>query len=93
VIQTILNVIDHGMDAQAAVEAPRIHYEEGIVEAEPGVDPQPLDALEGDGWEVHRWREKNLYFGGAQAVARDRDTGELTGGGDPRRGGAALTVD
>ena len=93
VIQTVLNVIDHGMEAQAAVEAPRLHYEEGIVEAEPGVDPAALDALEADGWEVHRWREKNLYFGGAQAVARDRETGALSGGGDPRRGGAALTVD
>jgi gamma-glutamyltranspeptidase/glutathione hydrolase len=93
VLQTMLNVIDQGMEAQAAVEHSRIHYEEGIVEAEPGVDPDALDALERDGWTVHRWREKNLYFGGAQAVARDRDTGALSGGGDPRRGGAAVTVD
>ena len=93
VIQTILNVIDHGMEAQAAVEAPRLHYEDGVVEAEPGVDPQALDALEADGWKVSRWREKNLYFGGAQAVARDRETGALSGGGDPRRGGAAVTAD
>ena len=93
VIQTVLNVIDHGMEAQDAVEAPRLHYENGIVEAEPGVDPAALDALGADGWEVHRWREKNLYFGGAQAVARDPETGALTGGGDPRRGGVAVTVD
>jgi gamma-glutamyltranspeptidase/glutathione hydrolase len=93
VLQTVLNVIDHGMAAQEAVEAPRIHYENSVVEAEPGVDPEALDALERDGWKVNRWREKNLYFGGAQAVARDRATGELSGGGDPRRGGAAVTVD
>jgi gamma-glutamyltranspeptidase/glutathione hydrolase len=30
----------------------------------------------------------NLFFGGVQAVARDPRTGELSGGGDPRRGGA-----
>jgi gamma-glutamyltranspeptidase/glutathione hydrolase len=30
----------------------------------------------------------NLYFGGVQAVARDPASGELSGGGDPRRGGA-----
>jgi gamma-glutamyltranspeptidase/glutathione hydrolase len=93
VLQSMLNVIDHGMEAQQAVEAPRIHYEEGVVEAEPGVDPDALEALERDGWTVHRWREKNLYFGGAQAVARDRETGALSGGGDPRRGGAAVLVD
>jgi gamma-glutamyltranspeptidase / glutathione hydrolase len=69
-----------------------VHFEGGVVEAEPGVDEQALDALERDGWKVQRWRERNLYFGGAQAVARDPDTGELTGGGDPRRGGVAVTV-
>jgi gamma-glutamyltranspeptidase/glutathione hydrolase len=93
VLQTMLNVIDHGLEAQAAVERPRIHFEDGVVEAEPGVDPAALEALERDGWPVHRWRERNLYFGGAQAVARDRETGALSGGGDPRRGGDALTVD
>jgi gamma-glutamyltranspeptidase/glutathione hydrolase len=30
----------------------------------------------------------NLFFGGVQAVARDPASGVLTGGGDPRRGGA-----
>src|SRR5829696_5263435 len=93
ILQSILNVIDEGMEAQAAVERPRIHFEDGVVEAEPGVDPDALAALERDGWRVQRWREKNLYFGGAQAVKRDPDTGELSGGGDPRRGGVAVLAD
>jgi gamma-glutamyltranspeptidase/glutathione hydrolase len=38
---------------------------------------------------VRRWSETNLYFGGVQAVASDPETGALTGGGDPRRGGVA----
>jgi gamma-glutamyltranspeptidase/glutathione hydrolase len=92
VLQTVLNVVDHGMPAQAAVEHPRVHFEDGAVEAEPGVDPDALEALERSGWRVQRWAEQNLYFGGAQAVARDRATGELSGGGDPRRGGAAVLV-
>jgi gamma-glutamyltranspeptidase/glutathione hydrolase len=93
VLQTVLGVVDGGLGAQAAVEAPRVHLEERVVEAEPGVDPEALDSLERDGWKVHRWTERNLYFGGAQAVARDRQSGELSGGGDPRRGGAALIVE
>jgi gamma-glutamyltranspeptidase/glutathione hydrolase len=93
VLQTILNVIDGGLGAQDAVEAPRVHFENGVVEAEPGVDPEALAVLERDGWKVQRWSERNLFFGGAQAVARDPETGELTGGGDPRRGGAAVPVD
>ena len=62
------------------------------MEAEPGVDPAQLGALERD-WQVRRFAERSLYFGGVQAVARDPETGELSGGGDPRRGGAAVVVD
>jgi gamma-glutamyltranspeptidase/glutathione hydrolase len=93
ILQTILGVIDEGLGAQEAVERPRVHYEGGVVEAEPGVDEQALAALERDGWKVQRWRERNLYFGGVQAAARDRETGELSGGGDPRRGGVAITLE
>ena len=92
ILQTILNVVDFSLGAAEAVALPRLHLEGGVVEAEPGVDPRALEALERDGWEVQRWSERNLYFGGVQAVARDPQTGELSGGGDPRRGGAALVV-
>ena len=47
-----------------------------------------LDDLERRGVPVVRWKRQNLYFGGVQAVARDPAGGELSGGGDPRRGGA-----
>jgi gamma-glutamyltranspeptidase/glutathione hydrolase len=93
ILQTILAVVDDGLGAQDAVEGPRVHFEGGVVEAEPGVDESGLIALERDGWKVQRWRERNLYFGGAQAVARDPASGSLSGGGDPRRGGAAITVE
>jgi len=90
ILQTILAIVDGGLHAEEAVRTPRVHYENGVVEAEPGIDPAALDQLENAGWKVHRFREKNLYFGGVQAVARDPETGELSGGGDPRRGGAAV---
>jgi gamma-glutamyltranspeptidase/glutathione hydrolase len=92
ILQTILGVVDGGLPAREAVEKPRVHFEAGLLEAEPGVDPATLDALERDGWKVERWQERNLYFGGVQAVARDPETGELSGGGDPRRGGVAVLV-
>jgi gamma-glutamyltranspeptidase/glutathione hydrolase len=93
VLQTILGVVDERLGAQAAVDRPRVHIENRVVQAEPGVDADGLDALERDGWTVQRWHERNLYFGGAQAVARDPRTGGLTGGGDPRRGGVAILVE
>ena len=92
IIQTIIGVIDHGLAAQEAVASPRIHVEGREVEAELGVAGEPLDRLEEGGWQVRRWTEQNLYFGGVQAVARNPDTGGLSGGGDPRRGGVAETV-
>ena len=58
-----------------------------------GMDDGALDRLEQGGWTVRRWSELNLFFGGVQAVARHPDTGRLTGGGDPRRGGVATVVE
>ena len=92
ILQTVLGIADHGLPAQEAVSAPRLHVEEGQVDAEPDVDPAALDRLEEAGFTVRRWSELNLFFGGVQAVARNPDTGRLTGGGDPRRGGVATVV-
>jgi len=92
ILQTVLHVADEGMEAQDAVSAPRLHVEDGQVDAEPGVDEAALGRLEEAGWTVRRWSEVNLFFGGVQAVARNPDTGRLTGGGDPRRGGVATVV-
>ena len=92
ILQTILAVVDDGAGAEEAVRRPRLHVEDDIVEAEPGLDPEALDALEERGWDVRRWTEQNLFFGGVQAVARDPETGAVSGGGDPRRGGVATVV-
>ena len=85
--------MDEGIPVQRAVEAPRLHFEAGAVQAEPGIDQAELDVLASRGYQLVRWRERNLFFGGVQAVARNRDSGRLTGGGDPRRGGAATVVE
>ena len=88
ILQTIIRVIDDGLEAGDAVQAPRVHFEDGVVYAEPGID---TGALEHAGRAIARFRELNLFFGGVQAAARDRH-GRFSGGGDPRRGGAALVV-
>jgi gamma-glutamyltranspeptidase/glutathione hydrolase len=84
ILQTIVGVVDHGLRAGPAVEAPRVHLEAGMVYAEPG----PSDAeLAAAGFPVQRFRSPNVFFGGAQAAERGLD-GAFSGGGDPRRGGA-----
>lgn len=92
VLQVIVNVIDHRMPVEDAVRAPRVHFENGTVQAEPGVDESALTDLEHAGTPVVRWDRLNLFFGGCQAVGRDPRTDELEAAGDPRRGGAALVV-
>jgi gamma-glutamyltranspeptidase / glutathione hydrolase len=92
VLQTIIRLVVDGLAAQDAVEAPRVHFEAGAVQAEPGADEEALRRLARRGYEVVRWTERNVFFGGVHAVARDPATGDLRGGGDPRRGGAVAVA-
>jgi gamma-glutamyltranspeptidase/glutathione hydrolase len=93
ILQTVVRVLEQGLPVAAAVRAPRLHFEQGLVQAEPGVDEAALARMEAAGRAVARRPSLNLFFGGVQAVARDPATGELSGGGDPRRGGAVAYAD
>jgi gamma-glutamyltranspeptidase/glutathione hydrolase len=88
ILQVISGVIDRGLDAAEAIGAPRVHWEDNLVYGEPGVDAR---SLEDAGHAVALFRSLNVFFGGAQAVQRLPD-GTLVGAGDPRRGGAAVSV-
>jgi gamma-glutamyltranspeptidase/glutathione hydrolase len=89
VLQTVVNVVDGGMRADDAVRAPRLHCEDGVVYVEPGL---PTDELEHSGRALARFATLNLFFGGVHAVECDARTGALSGGGDPRRGGAVAVA-
>ena len=92
IVQTVVRAVEQGMSAGEAVRAPRLHFEQGAVQAEPGIDEEALARIEARGIPVLRRPKINLFFGGVQAVARDRTTGAPSGGGDPRRGGAVAYV-
>src|SRR5207245_88365 len=86
-LQTIVAAVDHGLTATEAVDAPRVHLEDRILYAEPGID---LSAAGSFHDEIVRFGERNLFFGGVQAV--QRRAGALLGAGDPRRGGVAVAA-
>jgi gamma-glutamyltranspeptidase / glutathione hydrolase len=86
-VQVIVNVVDREMDVQPAIAAPRLHVEGLEVYTEPGIDALPLEAA---GYAVTQFRSRNLFFGGCQAVQRRPGNDTLTGGADPRRGGAVV---
>jgi gamma-glutamyltranspeptidase/glutathione hydrolase len=89
ILQTIVGVVDRGLSAKDAVEAPRLHFEDGVVYTEPGVD---TELLERNGATVQPFRAINVFFGGVQAVEHDPLSGKVTGAGDPRRGGAVVAA-
>src|SRR5204862_5282531 len=67
ILQIVLNVIQHGLEVEEPIERPRVHFEDPHVHCEGGTDPAETDRLEAMGYDVTRWRRKNLYFGGAAA--------------------------
>jgi gamma-glutamyltranspeptidase / glutathione hydrolase len=88
IMQVVVNSVAHGMGVEEAIERPRVHLEDGLLQCEGGLDPAELDRLDRD---LVRWDECNLYFGGVSAV-EVRDDGSLAAAGDPRRGGLGIVV-
>lgn len=96
ILLVLLNVIDFGMDVQAAIEMPRInslHPESsfddhrafpGVLEVEASVDAAVRAELERRG---HRLRVRPAWgmSTGVVAAGIDPVTGRLRGGADPRR--------
>jgi gamma-glutamyltranspeptidase/glutathione hydrolase len=104
VVNAVVNVVDRGMDAAAAVSAPRVLWDHApqnrvMVEmAGPHTDDD-LEALREYGYNVvyaQRYPARpidHLAFGGVNLIVVDPETGEARGAGDPRRAGAAATGD
>jgi len=94
IMQTVVNVIGQGLPVEEAVTRARVHLDEPIVQCEGGadVDSAALDGLERLGYEIARWRDLNVFFGGVQAV-EVRSDGTLAAAGDPRRGGHGIVVE
>ena len=86
-MQTVLHVVDYGMDAQAAVSAPRIHHQwqPDVTRIEThGLDAGTQRALEKRG---HTFKESGSGWGNAMCIVDDG--GVLQGGADPRGDGVA----
>ena len=91
ILQVLLNLIDFDLSIAEAVEAPRLHFENGIANLEGGFDEAAGAALQDRAREVVTWPPGNLFFGGVHAVLRDAER-RLEAAGDPRRGGAAAII-
>ena len=82
----VSNLVDFGMDVQAAIDAPRAFCEPAGLKLERGHAPGVAAALRDLG---HAVVVPETPLGGAQAI-RIHDSGTLEGGSDPRKDGCAL---
>jgi len=91
--QYVSNVVDHGLNVQAAMEAPRFTkatFEGCDVEMEDRIAGEVLQALREKGHQIRLRRGFSGNFGGGQAVLRDFAAGVNYGASDPRKDGAAI---
>ncbi len=92
-VQFISNVVDHGMNIQAALEAPRmtkLTFTGCDVMMESRVPASVRLALKDKGHEIDLQGAYSSMVGGGQSVMRDDTTGVNYGGSDPRKDGAAI---
>ena len=84
-LQVLMNIIDHGMNIQEAVNAVRIHHQwlPDEIRAEEGLSPDTLRLLKSMG---HTVVIKNT-MGAASSIFIDNENGLLHGAADPRRSG------
>lgn len=90
--QMIMNVIDHDMNIQAAIEAPRVKATSPgvLVDAESRIPASVLDELRAMGHEINLLEDFSMMVGGGQGIEVDLESGAFMGGADPRRDGYAL---
>ncbi len=92
-VQFISNVVDHEMNIQAALEAPRVTkltFAGCDVIAESRIPTAVLDALTARGHDLDVQGSFSSMVGGGQAVMHDAGTGVSFGASDPRKDGAAI---
>jgi gamma-glutamyltranspeptidase/glutathione hydrolase len=91
ITQVISNVIDFGMPLAEAIDAPRVHFEGDLLQVEGGIFAAVVRELERAGYQVNHWPGRNMFFGGAHAVAQQ--DGKLVAAGDRRRGGSVAVIE
>lgn len=101
-VQVVVNLIDFGMDPQAAVEAPRLAtysvpsssaphaYTPGLVMAESRMPSSVLEELARRGHDIQLWPDLSPRAGSVCLAMIDHEHGILIGGADPRRNAYAM---
>ncbi|MEM9781566.1 MAG: gamma-glutamyltransferase family protein [Pseudomonadota bacterium] len=85
-VRLISNMLDFGMDVQAAQDMGRVFHDKGRTWIERGCPPALTAGLTAKGHDVTL---RHVPLGGSQAIVIDHERGVLIGGTDPRKDGCA----
>jgi gamma-glutamyltranspeptidase/glutathione hydrolase len=91
--QFVSNIVDHGMNIQSALEAPRftkLKFSGCDILIENRVAKEVRDALTGKGHDIKVVGDFSNQMGGGQAVVFNSATGVKYGASDPRKDGSAV---
>lgn len=91
-VQTLVRMLDHRQHPQAACDAPRFRFNQGLsVNLEPGMDPATVAGLRQLGHEVEAINDSYQDFGAGQFIWRlgDPAVDGYVAASDPRRDGLA----
>jgi gamma-glutamyltranspeptidase/glutathione hydrolase len=91
-VQTLVRMLDFAQNPQAACDAPRWRFDEGLsINLEPGNTPELLDGLAALGHEVAVLNDTYQDFGAGQFIWRMGDPAVegYAAASDPRRDGQA----
>jgi len=86
-VRVLGNMVDYGMDPQAALDAPRCFSDAGTMLVERGYPEAVRAGLAALG---HTVATPETAIGGAQAIRIHHEAGVLEGASDPRKDGCAL---
>ena len=92
-MQTLIRMLDHGQHPQAACDAPRWRFNEGLsINVEPHMPAETIDGLRALGHEIGDIHDSYQDFGAGQFIWRlgDTRTEGYVAASDPRRDGAAV---
>ena len=91
IAQVILQLCLKHAELDSAIEAPRMHIENGHLDFEDFFDDDTRSQLTSMFSDHRAWPDHNLFYGGVHAARLD-GSGILMGAGDQRRDGVALVV-
>jgi len=91
VLTLLVNLVDFGMTADEANQAPRFlcQKNDSVLPLEGRFPPALRDELTRRGHRLQLYGDFDLFFGGAQVIRVDRAGKRVEGSADPRRGGTA----